>query len=81
MEKQQCCQPPKINTLKDELHRLIGRYTLPEVFDRLTDLAYEQQTLDRHSDISPQWNDLVQHLEKTTKAALVLVNSKEDLWV
>jgi len=80
MENQKCCQLPKINTLKDELNRLIGRYTLPEVIDRLTELACEQQTLDRHSSLHLQWNDLVRNLEGTTKAALVLVNLEENLW-
>lgn len=79
----QCGKPIPLSTLQVELHCLILRHTLPEVLDRLAVMVEQQDRLDGDASSKQAWDQVILHLERATKAALVVTALKTDegaLW-
>jgi hypothetical protein len=66
-------RPTPLNTLQLDLHLLVGRYTLPEVIDRLHSLVEGRSRLCEVEGLVKDWDRVVKALEEATQAALVLV--------
>lgn len=66
----------QFNTLQTELNRLIIRHSLSEVLDRLSDQAALQPSSEEYADAEQLWNEVTLHLERATKAALILETLK-----